>query len=456
MKSWNKNSIYFRWFLISVFTTLCCVVFGGFTAHQLNKAEKLRDIEEHKRRMSEMKGPEVAYFKILKGLFDSGRFTVDEAYVIIRNSHENHPFIHSYLVDQNGAVLNSSAGAPVMDEGLIPHKISNDRSIVFAPKMNRPPPPDHISKKTRKEALLTAIVAMGVSIIVGLGLSVLFMSIYMRRRSREAELIIGKLKSGDLKARFDIQKNDETNELMTQFNEMADQIESLVENLRHTESTRTKLLQELAHDLRTPVASLKNLQETLLEKGHLLSEEKRIHVQNLSIKEIYYFERLVEDLLFLSGVNDPRYGESFNEVDLSELVSEEGELFETDKVKVTYQIEEDLKVHGEHHLLRRLIKNSLSNAARFAKSELIISLSEEDEGMILKVTDDGPGLQEEELKQFGEKKFSRQFLDSNSDHISIGLGSVIMKKIISLHDGEMKVQNSHKTGGCELIFIFPK
>ena len=406
--------------------------------------------------MNEMKGPEVAYFKIIKALTDSNRFNADEAYGIIRNSHADHPFIHSYLLNKKGEVIDSSLNAPPLSDKSQAHRLTEERSIVFAPKMHRPPPPDFNHKKRRQEALITAIVAMGVSILAGLGLSFLFISIYMRRRSNEAERIIGKLKAGDLKARFEIKHNDETNQLMLKFNDMADQIESLVDNLRHTESTRTKLLQELAHDLRTPVASLKNLQEMLLEKGHLLSEEKKTHVQALAIKEILYFERLVEDLLFLSGVNDPRFGESFTEVNLAELLQEEGELFETDKVKVVYDIEENLTVTGETHLLTRLIKNSLSNASRFADSQIRISLHAKNEGVILTVTDDGKGLTAEELTQFGEKKFSRQYLDSNSEHISIGLGSVIMKKIISLHDGEMSVQNSPELKGCELKFIFPK
>lgn len=74
----------------------------------------------------------------------------------------------------------------------------------------------------------------------------------------------------------------------------------------------------------------------LIEKGDLLSAEKKKHVQELALNEVVYFERLVEDLLFLSGVNDPKYDQHFAQVDFSVLLKQEIEIIENDKLQVRY------------------------------------------------------------------------------------------------------------------------
>ena len=86
------------------------------------------------------------------------------------------------------------------------------------------------------------------------------------------------------------------------------------------------LLQELAHDLRTPVASLKNMLETMLHsRGDDRSRRSARSCSTLSVREAEYFERLVEDLLVLAQVTEPRYRAGADRVALDELVEEEAE-----------------------------------------------------------------------------------------------------------------------------------
>lgn len=445
MKTWSKLRL--KWLSISVLITLICVFAGGFITRELTERE--RDLQM---RM----GPHRHHFGVINDLVKSGKFTSLEAFSIVENSKEGSR--RSYLLDSQGKVIQSNPPGETPDEIDERDKLKlDDGNFVyyemkdalhgprhpgpgFGPKHGPPPP----------GARLIGIVAISVSIIVGLALSMVFFNIFIRKKSRQAEDVILSLKSGDLKARFKVNDTDESSQLMLHFNDMADQIESLVTNLRDTEKARMTMLQELAHDLRTPVASLKQFQEILLYKGHLLDEEKRKHMQTLSMKEITYFERLVEDLLFLSGVNDPKYSASFHKVNLNELIEEEVDHFDLEKIQIIKNFEGSFSVQGDSHLLKRLFRNAVSNAMRFASSKVKIDVKRVQNEIVVVISDDGPGMKESDLQQFGEKKYSRH-VDSN---ISIGLGSVIMKKITSLHDASLSVQNQ-SIGGLELTFKFP-
>ena len=458
MKLFKNWSLSLKLLGVSVVITLVCVYAGGFIFRKL--VEREREINQKWR-------PHQYHYKIMKELVEEKKFTPEDAFKIIEKNQERRGPFESFLVNREGEILEShpATNEPKLNlkgEELLP---LGENLFVVYPRQEHgmrgggpfgphhgpprggpmgPPPPG---------AGLIGLVSIGLSIVVGLGLSMVFLTLYIRRKSREAESVLLKLKSGDLKARFKIGQVDESSLLMVKFNEMADQIEGLVENLRSTEKARMVLLQELAHDLRTPVASLKNLQEMLLDKGHLMDEDKKRHVQTLAIKEVQYFERLVEDLLFLSGVNDPRYSGNFKMLDLGNIVTQELDVFETEKIHISFENKGSGKILGDEHLMRRLVKNALSNASRFAKANIKVMLEQDENMLSLKVIDDGSGMSESDLETFGLKKYSRKIESQNT--ISIGLGSVIMKKIMSLHEGDLKVKN-HATGGLEVSFNFKK
>lgn len=442
MKSLKSISFSLRLLLLSALIMLVCMVAGGFIFRTLVEREK-----EFDKRMR----PNGNSYAVMRNLVSRTTLSVPDIFIIVEKQKERRSPFQAILFDHTGRVVDHAPAEfplPRSFSRLKKFQITSDYYVVykdlgFRPKHHGPPPGlEYIGP-----------IAIGVSILVGLGLSVIFLSLYIRRKSQEAEVVISKLRGGDLKARFKVNQVNESSELMQKFNEMADQIEGLVNNLRETEKTRMVLLQELAHDLRTPVASLKNLQEILLEKGHLMEEDKRRHAQGLAVKEVHYFERLVEDLLFLSGVNDPRYSGNFKPVTINHLFHDATELFETETVHFEFEADKEISLSGDEHLLRRLIKNAISNASRFAKSKVKITISEEERGVVVAITDDGPGLDPSQLGTFGHKKYSRAMQASN-DNISIGLGSVIMKKIMSLHDGDLKVENVEGSG-LRLSLIFP-
>jgi signal transduction histidine kinase len=292
-----------------------------------------------------------------------------------------------------------------------------------------------------------------IAVILGTTLSFFILFYSLRQKANLADTVISELQKGNLKARFPVTKMDEVGRAMLRFNRMADEIERLVERLKTTEKSRMLILQELAHDLRTPVASLKNMLETLLNKSEVMESSVRGELTSLSLKEVDYFEHLVEDLLFLAQATEPGYNLEAKLVKISRLIEEEAESAAKAKspdgknINIQLALDPAAELKGDPHLLRRLIRNAIDNATSYANKSVTVSARFENGQVQCVIQDDGPGFSEEALNEFGKRKLSRKYISTSQRRASIGLGSVIMSAVVSLHRGHMTVENRFDSKG---------
>ena len=303
------------------------------------------------------------------------------------------------------------------------------------------------------------------------GLMITF--VYLRQKSIQAKEVLGRLEKGDLKARFPITRLDEVGSLMTDFNRMATAIEHLVSRVEETEQSRQALLQELGHDLRTPMTSLRTAVDTLASHGEDMSHRERDQFVRIIQAESHYFLRMIEDLFFIAEVGDPKYRKTAEEVELNRLISSEvfqGKDRNSESASpVAWEFVTDgkpLRVIGDPILLKRLFRNALQNAGRFARSRVLITLESvrQADGLSLariRIQDDGPGISPAEAILFGKRRTRRFPTEEgiSDSEISLGLGSVIMAAIVRVHGGQLSVHNmkdSHPSrNGTELVIDLP-
>lgn len=299
--------------------------------------------------------------------------------------------------------------------------------------------------------LISLAILLG-SIFLGVGFALFYIFGIIRQKLVLVDDFMSCLKSGDLKARIKIEKMDEVGATMSRFNQMADEIELLVENLRKTEKSRVALLQELAHDLRTPIASLKSLLENLQSSGGRLPHDTVVEIFDLCLSEVNYFQRLVEDLLFLAQMSEPMYKINSECINLKEIIETGVDEIHQRQGKITIFSNHEIfkisgRIVGDSHLIRRLIKNALSNAVSFAHKKIEIKLSDSDDFLCVEISDDGPGFSSSDIELFGERRISRMFNKDANGRVSIGLGSVIMKSIVDLHRGNISPSNEVDSNG---------
>lgn len=288
------------------------------------------------------------------------------------------------------------------------------------------------------------------ALAVFLALSLSFF--YLRRKSTEARKVLAKLESGDLKARFEIKRFDEFGNLILDFNRMADEIERLVKRINDTETSRSHLLQELGHDLRTPLTSLGTSFETLKFYNEQMSNEDREELFNMIDSDIRYFRELLEKLTIVATIDESHYKASSEKIDLKNMLSEELRNRQTASgSEMNWNLHtqgDDTIIFGDLHLISRLFKNAFDNASRYAQSCINVYLTPKEEELEILIKDDGPGLSAEAIHAFGKRRERRQLKHKDPRNFSLGLGSVIMKTIAEVHDGEVVMSNSPEGGAC--------
>lgn len=294
------------------------------------------------------------------------------------------------------------------------------------------------------------------ALAVFLALSLCFY--YLRKKSGEARQVLGRLEAGDLKSRFEIKRFDQFGNLILDFNRMADEIERLVKRLGDTETSRSNLLQELGHDLRTPLTSLGTSFEALKFHTDKMSVDEREEVFSMIDADIRYFRDLLEKLTIVATIDESHYKVSSEKIDLNEML--ESELKNRQMASgpaLQWKLKTNTSRHGhifgDFHLISRLFKNAFDNAARYAQGQIQVEVFSRKDTLEVVVVDDGPGLSEDALTSFGKRRERRQLKERDARNFSLGLGSVIMRTIAEVHDGKITMTNAPQGGAClKVIF----
>ncbi len=391
--------------------------------------------------------------------------------------------LDTWLADEDGRVLAATnqielprpwdkLPRPSVSEGSVLTADSTTSNTVLVRRAASDKPLYFVLRRTPPSAFssLAPIFKLVLPIVLATSLLLaLFFYLYSKNKAALARRVMGELKAGHLQARFPLTRLDEVGSMMATFNEMADQIEQLVVRLRTAERSRNELLRSLAHDLRTPLTSLSLLVESAAEAKATTPRSVLRGKMNLAHQELNYFKRLLEDLFVLSNLDDPFFvpkkqifdpGESlFREIDRRQRMSQakgiEIEFFLQLPPRETAALEVDL------FLYERILRNALDNAEAYAKNKVWASIRTDAERseIVIEIRDDGPGFSPSALADFGRKHQSR-FLDtSESSRISMGLGSLIMHKIVSNLGGTMKADNwtlpNGGIAGARVVFHLP-
>ncbi len=234
---------------------------------------------------------------------------------------------------------------------------------------------------------------------------------------------------GDLSVRVPVQGDDEVADLSERFNAAAERIEGLM-------ASQKSLLANASHELRSPLARIRMGLELMNgpADADALARNRAEILRNMA-----ELDQLIDEILLASRL-DAKEADigTVESVDLVGLCAEE-----CARVGARFDVPEGLaqiEVPGVSKLLRRMVRNLLENARRYGASvqtdEVVLRLQTRPEGVVLSVSDRGPGVPEAWRQRIFEPFFR---LPGASEHVGgVGLGLSLVKSIAERHGGSVE------------------
>lgn len=223
---------------------------------------------------------------------------------------------------------------------------------------------------------------------------------------------------------------------------------------------KQQLTSNIAHELKTPLASIKGYIETMMDNPDI-NKEKRLYFIERAYAQSERLDLLLNDISLLNNIEDAGELFEFKQVELKKIVLDVYENLEsrlTEKnIKFTLQMDEDVVVNGNDSLLSSVFQNLIENSIKYAGKNVNIEVRnylEDKKNYYFSYSDSGVGIPEEHLKRIFER-FYRIDSGRTRETGGTGLGLSIVKNAILLHKGKISARNK-KEGGVEFLFTLSK
>jgi signal transduction histidine kinase len=239
--------------------------------------------------------------------------------------------------------------------------------------------------------------------------------------------------------------NDEIARLATTMNRMLTRLEEGQQRQR-------RFVSDASHELRSPVASIRQHAEVALSHPDQTSVPELAEVV---LEEDARLQRIVEDLLLLTRIDEGTLRLRTEPVDLDDLLFDEAaRLRSSTDLRIDSAGVSAARVIGDSDKLDRLIRNLTDNAARHASSIVRLAVREADGRVVVEVDDDGPGVPPE-MREIVFERFTRLDDARDREHGGAGLGLAIVAEIAAAHGGSASVSDS-SLGGARFAVILPR
>lgn len=253
---------------------------------------------------------------------------------------------------------------------------------------------------------------------------------------------------------------DEIDELSAVFADMSVKIRDQIGQLREGDRLRRELVSNVSHDLRTPLSAMQGYIETLIIRHDALPADTRLTYLHIVRKHTLRLGRLISDLFELSKLESASVTPNLESFSLPELVHDIAQEFRLDAERKRIELDIDVDAAagltvGDIGLIQRVLENLVRNAVKFTPEcgRVVISIAERPNSVAVAVSDNGPGIAEEDLPLI----FDRFYRARDGEEVrpdSSGIGLAIVKRILDLHGSRITV-TSRLDAGTRFEFELP-
>ncbi len=248
------------------------------------------------------------------------------------------------------------------------------------------------------------------------------------------------LSERDFDTKVDIKTGDELEALANSINKVAAE-------LKEYDIAQKKFIQNASHELKTPLMSIQGYAEGIKD-GVFDDNDKAL---NVIIEESSRLENLVEDIIYLSKLETLEDYYVFSSVSINETIRKSIEKVSSlalkDGIEISSMLYKDEQINIDRDKFIQAMINIIGNCLRYARKEVKIETENNGKWFEIKISDDGKGFDEKEIKSVFERFYKGK-------KGSTGLGLAITKVIIEKHGGTIMAQNG-ANGGAEFKIRMP-
>ncbi len=341
-----------------------------------------------------------------------------------------------FRCDYVGGAFHSRAAAPVVYRGMTVGAVYLDELDAEQGQML-----SDIQQTLRNISIIIAIVA--------LGLSILFSKMMTRRFGRLLGAI-HTVREGEYSHRVRMRGGDELSQLAGEFNDLTDRLQT-------TEEVRRRFVSDASHELKTPLASIRLLSDSILQNGEMDGETVRDFVGDIG-EEAGRLQRITEKLLTLTRLDASTLVEAVP-VKVEEVAQRVehmlSPLAQAAEVSIVMELEHGVEVMADADDLYQVLFNLVENGIKYnlPGGQVKLTVLREEEKAVIAVEDTGVGIPAQDI----DKVFDRFYrVDKARSRAAggTGLGLSIVRDTISRYQGEIEVR-PRGSGGTRFIVTFP-
>ncbi|WP_167958691.1 sensor histidine kinase [Anaerosporobacter faecicola] len=302
-----------------------------------------------------------------------------------------------------------------------------------------------------RRQLVQIIIGVDVVLTVVLG-GMLYLILHkLMKPLRQLTVATEEIGKGKWEKRITITTKDEFGDLARKFNGMSDKIEETIGLLQEESDKKQQLIDNLAHEMRTPLTSISGYADYIRMAS--LSEEEKIHALNYIIAESKRLEKLSRTLLMIVDIREGTLVKE--EVSTSQLKQYICDLFSNilNEKEIELHVECDIENFlGSEALLQILVGNLIENAIRACEQggRIQITFGKKEQEYI-QIVDNGVGMKPEELKKIQEP-FYRIDKARSRKNGGVGLGVTLCNQIVKLHGGELQYDSVYGQGTTVWVY----